>query len=103
MSRFQSGDGEVKYVREAEELIRPERNTLLVSFLDLEGFNQELADTIKEEYYRLAHSMTPPLNHAASQTEKTDIKCFFFFLFPEFTPTFAGLFVTLLGIMGTSL
>lgn len=50
--RFQSGDGEVKYVREAEELIRPERNTLLVSFTDLEGFNQELATTIQEEYYR---------------------------------------------------
>ncbi|XP_038162304.1 DNA replication licensing factor MCM6 [Cyprinodon tularosa] len=53
LEEFQSGDGEVKYVREAEELIRPERNTLLVSFLDLEGFNQELADTIKEEYYRV--------------------------------------------------
>lgn len=50
--RFQSGDGEVKYVREAEELIRPERNTLLVSFTELEGFNQELATTIQEEYYR---------------------------------------------------
>lgn len=50
--RFQGEDGEVKYVREAEELIRPERNTLLVSFTDLEGFNQELATTIQEEYYR---------------------------------------------------
>ena len=50
--RYQTGDGEVKYVREAEELIRPERNTLLVSFTDLEGFNQELATTIQEEYYR---------------------------------------------------
>lgn len=52
LCRFQTGDGEVKYVREAEELIRPERNTLLVSFTDLEGFNQELATTIQEEYYR---------------------------------------------------
>uniref|UniRef100_A0A3Q1IPG8 DNA replication licensing factor MCM6 n=1 Tax=Anabas testudineus TaxID=64144 RepID=A0A3Q1IPG8_ANATE len=52
-SGFQTGDGEVKYVREAEELIRPERNTLLVSFMDLEGFNQELATTIQEEYYRV--------------------------------------------------
>lgn len=50
--RFQTGDGEVKYVQEAEELIRPERNTLLVSFTDLESFNQELATTIQEEYYR---------------------------------------------------
>lgn len=53
LEEFQSGDGEVKYVREAEELIRPERNTLLVSFTDLEGFNQELGTTIQEEYYRV--------------------------------------------------
>lgn len=50
--RFQNSDGEVKYLGDAEELIRPERNTLLVSFTDLEGFNQELATTIQEEYYR---------------------------------------------------
>ncbi|XP_034039656.1 DNA replication licensing factor MCM6 [Thalassophryne amazonica] len=53
LEEFQGGDGEVKYVREAEELIRPERNTLLISFTDLEGFNQELATTIQEEYYRV--------------------------------------------------
>ncbi|XP_069020516.1 DNA replication licensing factor MCM6 [Embiotoca jacksoni] len=53
LEEFQSDEGEVKYVREAEELIRPERNTLLVSFVDLEGFNQELATTIQEEYYRV--------------------------------------------------
>lgn len=57
--RFQTDDGEVKYVREAEELIRPERNTLLVSFTDLEGFNQELATTIQEEYYRSANTINP--------------------------------------------
>lgn len=51
--RFQNSDGEVKYLRDAEELIRPERNTLLVSFTDLEQFNQELATTIQEEFYRL--------------------------------------------------
>ena len=58
--RFQTGDGEVKYVREAEELIRPERNTLLVSFADLEGFNQELATTIQEEYYRCLYRDSYP-------------------------------------------
>uniref|UniRef100_A0AAY4AK41 DNA replication licensing factor MCM6 n=1 Tax=Denticeps clupeoides TaxID=299321 RepID=A0AAY4AK41_9TELE len=50
---FQNSDGEVKYLRDAEELIRPERNTLLVSFSDLEAFNQELATTIQEEFYRV--------------------------------------------------
>lgn len=52
MYRFQNSDGELKYQRDAEELIRPERNTLLVSYTDLEGFNQELATTIQEEFYR---------------------------------------------------
>lgn len=36
----------------AEELIRPERNTLVVSFMDLEQFNQQLSTTIQEEFYR---------------------------------------------------
>uniref|UniRef100_A0A3P9KIY2 DNA replication licensing factor MCM6 n=1 Tax=Oryzias latipes TaxID=8090 RepID=A0A3P9KIY2_ORYLA len=53
LEEFQTADGEVKYLREGEELIRPERNTLVVSFTDLEGFNQELATTIQEEYYRV--------------------------------------------------
>ncbi|CAH2305401.1 DNA replication licensing factor MCM6 [Pelobates cultripes] len=50
---FQGQDGEIKYRSEAEELIRPERNTLVVSFLDLEQFNQQLATTIQEEFYRV--------------------------------------------------
>nr|XP_009937044.1 PREDICTED: DNA replication licensing factor MCM6 [Opisthocomus hoazin] len=50
---FQNSDGEVKYLRDAEELIRPERNTLTVSFADLEQFNQQLSTTIQEEFYRV--------------------------------------------------
>ncbi|TRY82795.1 hypothetical protein DNTS_025566 [Danionella cerebrum] len=53
LEEFQNSDGEVKYLRDAEELIRPERNTLVVSFTDLEGYNQELATAIQEEFYRL--------------------------------------------------
>jgi len=44
--------GELKYASEAQELIRPERNTLLVSFEDIERYNQQLSTTILEEYYR---------------------------------------------------
>uniref|UniRef100_A0A670ZB05 DNA replication licensing factor MCM6 n=1 Tax=Pseudonaja textilis TaxID=8673 RepID=A0A670ZB05_PSETE len=51
--RFLNSDGEVKYLQDAEELIRPERNTLTVSFQDLEQFNQKLATTIQEEFYRV--------------------------------------------------
>ncbi|KAM4626249.1 DNA replication licensing factor MCM6 [Discoglossus pictus] len=53
LEEFQGSDGEVKYRSDAEELIRPERNTLIVSFLDLEQFNQQLATTIQEEFYRV--------------------------------------------------
>ena len=47
-----SVDGEQKYLAEVQELIRPERNTLSVSFEDVEKYNQQLATTILEEYYR---------------------------------------------------
>ncbi|XP_015272600.1 PREDICTED: DNA replication licensing factor MCM6 [Gekko japonicus] len=53
LEEFQNSDGEVKYLHDAEELIRPERNTLIVSFVDLEQFNQQLATTIQEEFYRV--------------------------------------------------
>jgi DNA replication licensing factor MCM6 len=45
-------DGEQKYLAEVQELIRPERNTLTVSFEDVEKYNQQLATAVLEEYYR---------------------------------------------------
>ncbi|XP_023619793.1 DNA replication licensing factor MCM6 isoform X2 [Myotis lucifugus] len=53
LEEFQNSDGETKYLQLAEELIRPERNTLVVSFVDLEQFNQQLSTTIQEEFYRV--------------------------------------------------
>ncbi|XP_041056013.1 DNA replication licensing factor MCM6 isoform X1 [Carcharodon carcharias] len=53
LEEFQNSDGEVKYLHDAEELIRPERNTLAVSFVDLEQYNQQLATIVQEEYYRV--------------------------------------------------
>ncbi|XP_069588972.1 DNA replication licensing factor MCM6 [Ranitomeya imitator] len=53
LEEFQNPDGEIKYKSDAEELIRPERNTLLVSFQDLEQYNQQLATTVQEEFYRV--------------------------------------------------
>jgi DNA replication licensing factor MCM6 len=46
-------DEELKYLPDVQELIRPERNTLTVSFLDLEAWNTQLATTIQEEYYHV--------------------------------------------------
>lgn len=51
LCRFQE-DGEVKYLEEARDLIKPERNTLEVSFVDIEKFNQNLTTLIVEEFYR---------------------------------------------------
>ena len=42
----------MKYLAEAQELIRPERNTLTVSFQDVETYKSELATIIQVEYYR---------------------------------------------------
>lgn len=46
-------EGELKYLADARELIRPERNTLTVSFLDVEEYSTKLANLIQENYYRV--------------------------------------------------
>ena len=45
-------DGEPKYLAKVQELNRPERNTLTVSFVDVEAWNTQLANTIQDDYYR---------------------------------------------------
>jgi len=52
LDEFQA-EGEAKYLAAVQELIRPERNTLTVSFEDIESYNQQLATTVLEEYYRV--------------------------------------------------
>ncbi|CAG5013798.1 unnamed protein product [Parnassius apollo] len=46
-------DNEIKYEKQAKELLKPELSTLEVSFDDVEKYNQNLATTIIEEYYRI--------------------------------------------------
>ncbi|XP_037876572.1 DNA replication licensing factor Mcm6 [Bombyx mori] len=46
-------DNEIKYEKHAKELLKPELSTLEVSFDDVEKYNQNLATTIIEEYYRI--------------------------------------------------
>jgi len=47
-------DGEeLKYLKAARELVKPERNTLTVSMKDVERYNPGLAQSIQDEYYRL--------------------------------------------------
>lgn len=45
-------DGEIKYLEGAKDLKSLERSTLEVSFEDIEKYNQSLATTIIEEYFR---------------------------------------------------
>lgn len=45
-------DGQPKYLEKAKELVKPERNTLQVSYQDVEKHNSNLASTIIIEYYR---------------------------------------------------
>lgn len=56
--RFQDKTGDVLYLSDAQELIRPERNTLTVNFSNIEHYNQQLATTIQEEYYRWTATTT---------------------------------------------
>lgn len=53
LSRCKNERNEPKYVDDAKNLVKPERNTLEVSFADIERFNQNLATVIQEEYYRV--------------------------------------------------
>ncbi|KAF2879667.1 hypothetical protein ILUMI_26505 [Ignelater luminosus] len=46
-------DGELKYLEPAKELLNQERSTIEVSFEDVEHYNQNLATTIIEEYFRI--------------------------------------------------
>lgn len=46
-------DGEYKYLEPAKELLQQERSLIEISFEDVERYNQNLATTIIEEYYRI--------------------------------------------------
>lgn len=46
-------DNEIKYLEPAKELLNQERSTIEVSFDDVEKYNQNLATTCIEEYYRI--------------------------------------------------
>ena len=45
-------DGELRYLQDAKQLENPERNTVTISFLDVEEYNTKLATLIQERYYQ---------------------------------------------------
>jgi len=52
LEEWQEGE-DLKYLKGARELVKPERNTLTVSMKDVERYNPGLAQSIQDEYYRL--------------------------------------------------
>ncbi|XP_048859472.1 MCM6 minichromosome maintenance deficient 6, like isoform X1 [Brienomyrus brachyistius] len=65
LEEFRNQNGDILYLPDAEELIRPERNTLAVSFTNIEHYNQQLATTIQEEYYRVYPYLCRAVRHFA--------------------------------------
>ncbi|XP_031415647.1 MCM6 minichromosome maintenance deficient 6, like [Clupea harengus] len=65
LEEFQDKTGELLYLPDAQELIRPERNTLTVNFTNIEHYNQQLGTTIQEEYYRVYPFLCRAVRHFA--------------------------------------
>jgi Predicted ATPase involved in replication control, Cdc46/Mcm family len=63
-------DGEIKYLEGAKELNLMERYTLEVSFEDVEKYNQNLATTIIEEYYRFVKFNVGSLDISIVQVDR---------------------------------
>ncbi|XP_040288104.1 maternal DNA replication licensing factor mcm6 [Bufo bufo] len=77
-------DGGNLYVSAAEELIRPERNTLVVNFTDIEYYNQQLATTIQEEYYRVYPHLCRAVRNFVRQIGNVPLNKEFYVAFSDF-------------------
>ena len=71
-------DDEVKYLKPAMELLRPERNTLTVSLTDVEDFSTKLTTLIQEHYFRIYTYLCRAVrNFARDQANVTESKDFY--------------------------
>uniref|UniRef100_A0A674CMI3 DNA replication licensing factor MCM6 n=1 Tax=Salmo trutta TaxID=8032 RepID=A0A674CMI3_SALTR len=77
-------NGELLYQPDAEELIRPERNTLTVNFTNIEHFNQQLATTIQEEYYRVYPFLCRAVRYFARDHGNMPVAKEFYVAFSDF-------------------
>ncbi|XP_023211187.1 DNA replication licensing factor Mcm6-like [Centruroides sculpturatus] len=53
LEEFKNEQNELKYIEDARNLVKPERSTLQINFPDVESYNQNLAQAIQEDYYRV--------------------------------------------------
>ncbi|CDQ76554.1 MCM6 minichromosome maintenance deficient 6, like isoform X1 [Oncorhynchus mykiss] len=84
LEEFQDTNGEILYQPDAEELIRPERNTLTVNFTNIEHFNQQLATTIQEEYYRVYPFLCRAVRYFARDHGNMPVAKEFYVAFSDF-------------------
>lgn len=81
LEEWQEGD-ELKYLKQARELVKPEKSTLVVSLTDVERFNSTLAQMICDEYYRVYPFVCAALkNYVNDRADITIEKVIFFFKF----------------------
>ncbi|XP_075127222.1 maternal DNA replication licensing factor mcm6 isoform X1 [Leptodactylus fuscus] len=83
LEECKSRDGGNPYAAAAEELIRPERNTLVVNFTDIEYYNQQLATTIQEEYYRVYPHLCRAVRNFVRQIGNVPINKEFYVAFSD--------------------
>lgn len=71
-------NGELKYLHPVSELVSPDHSTLEVNFDDVEKYNQNLATTIIEEYYRIYPFLCQAVsNYAKDRMElKKEKECY---------------------------
>uniref|UniRef100_W5N6W7 DNA replication licensing factor MCM6 n=1 Tax=Lepisosteus oculatus TaxID=7918 RepID=W5N6W7_LEPOC len=84
LEEFQSPSGEAMYLHDAEELVRPERNTLTVSFGNIERFNQPLSTAVQEDFYRVYPYLCRAVRHFARERGNIPPSKEFYVAFSEF-------------------
>ncbi len=77
LEEWQDGE-ELKYLKAARELVKPERNTLTVSMKDIERYNPGLAQSIQDEYDRIYPFLCSALkNYVTDRADMTMDKEYF--------------------------
>lgn len=82
LEEWQEGE-EIKYLKAARELVKPERNTLTVSMKDVERFNPGLAQSIFDEYYRLYPFLCAALKNYVTDRADMTLEKEYFVAFSE--------------------
>ena len=70
---YREGGQELKYLKPSLELVKPERNTLVVSMKDVEQFNTNLAQSIHDDYYRLYPYLCAALKNYIKDRSDEDV------------------------------